>query len=70
MKFDKSKWVGKTFVCKDTSRKVTLTEDMVYPRAFIGIGNGAIDLGDGYYARWIGNIVEVTDEGCDSEEHY
>lgn len=60
--FDKSKWIGRKFKCLDTGVVVTLTEDVVFPRAFIGIGNGAIDLGDGFYSRRLGRIVEVEDE--------
>lgn len=58
MKFNKESWIGRTFICTDTGIEVTLTEDMVHPRAFIRVGNGAIDLGDGYYMRVIGNIEE------------
>lgn len=61
MKFDKSKWVGRTFRCNETGTERTLTEDMVYARAFIGIGKGAIDLGDGYYCRWLGDVSEVKE---------
>lgn len=60
--FDKSKWIGRKFKCQYTGVVVTLTEDIVFPRAFIGIGNGAIDLGNGFYSRRLGRIVEVEDE--------
>jgi hypothetical protein len=40
---------------------VVLTEEMVRPRAFIGVGNGAIDLGDGYYSRRVGNVEEIKE---------
>lgn len=62
--FKASDWVGRKFRCTATGEVVELTEDMVYPRAFIAVGKSAIDLGDGYYARWIGAIDEIT-EGKD-----
>lgn len=62
MKFDKSAWIGRTFRCNDTGVEVTLTEDVVRARAFIGVGDGAIDLGDGFYSRRVGNISEVKED--------
>lgn len=61
-RFDKSDWVGRKFQCTQTGVVVTLTEDIVFPRAFIGVGNGAIDLGDGFYSRRVGSIVELKEE--------
>jgi len=58
--FNNSKWIGRSFKCMDTGIVVTLTIETVAPRAFIIVGNGAIDLGDGFYSRSIGNIEEVT----------
>lgn len=60
--FKKSDWVGRKFKCLETGTEVVLTEDIVYPRAFIGIGKGAIDLGDGYYSRSVGSIVEIKEK--------
>jgi hypothetical protein len=56
----KDKWIGRKYRCNDTGIVVELTDDIVFPRAFIGVGNGAIDLGDGYYSRRIGNVEEVV----------
>ncbi|AMR57275.1 hypothetical protein vB_PsyM_KIL3b_0023 [Pseudomonas phage vB_PsyM_KIL3b] len=54
-------WVGRRFQCGETGVIVTLTEDMVRPRAFIGVGNGAIDLGDGYCSRRVGDVKELKE---------
>lgn len=53
------KWIGRTFRCTETGVELTLTQDIIQRRAFIGIGNGAIDLGDGFYSRSVGPIEEV-----------
>lgn len=58
--FKPEDWIGRTFKCLDTGEKVKLTKKMVKPKAFISIGNGYIDLGDGYYYRGGGNIQEIT----------
>jgi len=57
----KKLWIGRSFRCSDTGITVTLTDDNVYPRAFICVGNGFIDLGDGVYCRYGGNIQEIKD---------
>lgn len=57
--FNKSDWIGRKFICNQTQTVVELTEENVRPRAFISVGKGAIDLGDGYYSRRIGDIKEV-----------
>lgn len=54
-------WVGRKFQCEKTGVIVALTDDIVFPRAFIAVGEGSIDLGDGFYSRRIGNIEEVKD---------
>lgn len=61
VEFDKKDWVGRTFQCRDTGVMFTMPDD-VTPRRFYPIGNGFVDVGDGYYARFGGNIVEVFDE--------
>lgn len=60
--FKSENWVGRKFRCNETGEVVELTEEMVHPRAFIGIGKGAIDLGDGYYSRRLGSIEELKEE--------
>ncbi len=55
----KSRWLGRSFRCLETGQVVTLTSDLIHPRALIPIGNGAIDLGDGFYSRKVGKIEEV-----------
>lgn len=61
-KFKSENWVGRSFQCMETGVIVTLTDEMVQPRAFIAIGNGAIDLGDGFYSRRVGNIIELKED--------
>ncbi|ATN92917.1 hypothetical protein QGX11_gp154 [Pseudomonas phage PPSC2] len=60
--FKSENWVGRSFQCMETGVIVTLTDEMVQPRAFIGVGNGAIDLGDGYYSRRVGDVIELKEE--------
>lgn len=50
-------WYGRTFCCKETGVMVTLDEN-VYPKQFIRIGEGFLDLGDGSYSRFCG-IYEI-----------
>lgn len=60
--FKASNWIGRKWRCNDTGVIVELTAEMVRARAFIAIGDGAIDLGDGYYSRRLGNIEELKGE--------
>lgn len=60
--FKPENWIGRKWRCNDTGVIVELTANMVRARAFISIGNGAIDLGDGYYSRRLGNIEEIKEE--------
>lgn len=57
--FDKSKWIGRKFKCKKTGEILELTEENVSPRRFIEFGECFIDLGDGYYARFGGEMEEI-----------
>lgn len=61
----KKRWVGRKIICHDTGTVVELTDEMVQPRAFIPVGKGAVDLGDGFYARWLGKVRPI--EGLDGE---
>lgn len=54
-------WLGRKFRCEETGEVVELTIDNVRPRAYISVGNGAIDLGDGYYSRRLGKVEEVKE---------
>jgi len=54
-------WAGRTFECGDTGTRITIPEEVFF-RDFIICGKGFIDVGDGYYARFGGNIKEVKDE--------
>ena len=64
MKFDKSKWdatlwVGRQFRCKKTGITLTIPED-VGPKDYFGFGEWCfVDVGDGYYARFGGDIEEI-----------
>lgn len=60
--FKSEDWIGRKFRCNETGDVVELTEEMVRPRAFISVGNGAIDLGDGYYSRRLGSIEELKED--------
>jgi len=51
--------IGRKYRCIETGVVVELTDDMVSPRAFIPVGNGAIDLGDGFYSRTVGKVERV-----------
>lgn len=55
----KALWSGRKFKCLETEEVVTITDDMAHPRAFIKVGNGAVDLGDGFYSRRVGKVEEV-----------
>lgn len=60
--FKASDWIGRKWRCKETGVVVELTKEMVHRGAFIGVGNGAIDLGDGFYSRRVGHIEELKGE--------
>lgn len=53
------KWKGRKFRCKDTGVEFTVP-DCVFYRDFYIIGKGFLDVGDGYYARFGGNIEELS----------
>lgn len=61
-KFNKEDWIGRVFRCPVTQEQVIITESMAFPGKFIIIGEGFLDLGDGYYSRVGGNVVEITEE--------
>ena len=50
---------GRVYKCLDTGQTVTLPDDVRFGQC-IQIGNGYIDVGDGYYFRVGGNIIEIT----------
>ena len=57
----RDKWVGRTFKCTVTNEIFTVPASAYY-RDYYTFGEASLDLGDGYYARWGGNIVEVGKE--------
>lgn len=57
--FDKSKWIGRKFKCKKTGKILELTEENASSRKFLGFGECFIDLGDGHYARFGGEMEEI-----------
>lgn len=54
----KFNWAGKRYLCRDTGVTKTLPKD-IKCGDFFPIGNGFVDVGDGYYYRIGGNVVEV-----------
>ena len=54
----RSEWVGRKFECKDTGVVFTIPSN-VSRGDFFKIGNGFVDVGDGYYSRKGGNVVEI-----------
>lgn len=54
-------WGGRTFKCLDTGEEVTLP-DTIYRGQFFKVGDGFVDVGDEYYSRWGGSIIEITDK--------
>jgi hypothetical protein len=58
----RAKWVGRTFKCTVTGEIFTVPENAYY-RDYYTFGQASLDLGDGYYARWGGSIVELGKEG-------
>ena len=59
--FNKSSWVGRKFLCKDTGETLTIPEN-VHAKCFYDFGECFVDVGDGYYARFGGDIEEITEE--------
>ena len=59
MKFDKSKWEGRQFRCKKTGTTFTIPED-VRPKQFFSFGECFVDVGDGYYSRFGGEVEEIN----------
>ena len=60
--FKSENWIGRKFRCNKTGVVVELTEELVHPRAFISVGNGSIDLGDGFYSRRVGDVIELKED--------
>ena len=54
----RSEWAGRVFECKDTGVVFTIPSN-VSRGDFFKIGNGFLDVGDGYYSRKGGNVVEI-----------
>ena len=62
MESAKSLWAGRRFMCRTTGEVFTIPDDVRY-RAFYNIGKGFIDIGDGWYCRFGGDIVELDKWG-------
>jgi len=60
-------WAGRSFRCADTGDEVVIGDD-VMPKDFYVVGNGFIDVGDGYYSRSGGNVYEITDDAVSARE--
>lgn len=57
-KFRPEEWAGRTFRCTETGESFTMPVD-VRPKRFYSVGEGYIDVGDGYYFRSCG-VEEVV----------
>ena len=55
-----AKWAGCKFRCEETGEEVVIPSDVQY-RQFFKVGNGFVDVGDGYYSRFGGKIEEIKD---------
>lgn len=53
-------WAGRQFRCKKTG-SVFKIPNSVTPKDFYGVGDGFIDVGDGYYCRFGGAIEEIEE---------
>lgn len=62
-------WAGRTFKCKDTEETFTIPED-VYFKEFYSFGNCFVDVGNEYYARFGGNIEEISSQGVYYEKYH
>lgn len=51
-------WIARRFKCLETGEVFQIPDD-VYYNQFFKVGNGFVDVGDGYYCRIGGNIEEV-----------
>lgn len=52
------RWIGSKWKCLDTGEELVIGEDIEYGD-YIRVGNGAVDLGNHYYSRICGNVVEI-----------
>jgi hypothetical protein len=57
-RFDNAAWVGRRFLCKTTGEILVIPED-VRARQFYSFGDCFVDVGDGFYARFGGAIMEL-----------
>ena len=64
--FDKNSWVGRVFKCSTTGQVFVIPDD-VRAKDFFSFGECFVDVGDGYYARFGGNPVEITAKVDDNE---
>lgn len=53
-------WAGRTFRCLETGETLVIPDD-VKRRQFFTFGECFVDVGDGFYARFGGNMVEEVD---------
>lgn len=53
-------WVGRKFKCVETAEELIIPDTITYG-SFFEFGNCFIDVGDGYYSRFGGEIEEIKD---------
>lgn len=62
LKMFKEKMIGRVFYCKETGVELVITEENCHRGAFLAVGKGAVDLGDGGYMRLVGNVSERDEQ--------
>lgn len=55
----KNNWAGRTFKCLHTEETFTIPDDVRNGQVF-NIGKCMPDVGDGYYYRITGNLLDIT----------
>lgn len=56
----KSSWIGRKFKCKETGETLIISENVNYKDYYV-FGRCFIDVGDGCYSRFGGEIKEIKD---------
>lgn len=54
----RKEWAGRRFRCKSTGLVLIIPKKVRY-KDYFAWGNSSIDVGDGYYARYGGDVEEI-----------